>query len=99
MTAVRTWLLIVLAVYTVASVIAFTAYGLDKRAARSGRRRIPERKLHLLELCGGWPGAWVGQRVFRHKTIDRRYRLIFAFIIILHAAGWVGILVLWVRNW
>ena len=39
---------------------AFWAYGADKRRARRGSWRIPERTLFLLPL--------LGMRVFRHKT-------------------------------
>jgi uncharacterized membrane protein YsdA (DUF1294 family) len=38
---------------------------------------VPERTLHLLALLGGWPGAILGQRHFRHKT--RKVSFLFAF--------------------
>ena len=46
----------------------FVLYGVDKRRAGTGARRVPEATLHLLTLAGGWPGGLPGQRVFRHKT-------------------------------
>jgi uncharacterized membrane protein YsdA (DUF1294 family) len=63
--------------YVVLSVVTFVAYGLDKSAAEKGRWRTPESTLHLLSLAGGWPGALVGQRVFRHKTRKQPFRAIF----------------------
>lgn len=61
----------------VASVVAFGVYGFDKRAARDGRRRVPESTLHLLGLAGGWPGAFVAQQVFRHKTRKAGFQVVF----------------------
>ena len=65
------------AVYLAASVAAAIAYGTDKFAAQSGASRTPERTLHVLALMGGWPGALVAQRVFRHKS--RKPSFLFAF--------------------
>ena len=31
----------------------------------------------LLALLGGWPGAWLAQRCFRHKTVKPAFRRIF----------------------
>lgn len=47
---------------------AFVLFGLDKRYAVHGKRRIPERTLLLACCCAGAIGAWLGVRVFRHKT-------------------------------
>lgn len=82
----------VLTVYVVASVATFIVYWLDKRAARRGRRRIPEKTLHLFELFGGWPGAIIAQKKLRHKTVDPGFRLVFWTIVALHGVGWAGAL-------
>ena len=50
------------------NVIAFLAFGWDKRQAERHLSRIPERMLLLLALFGGALGALLGQQVFRHKT-------------------------------
>ena len=50
------------------NIIAFAAFGIDKRFAESGSRRIPEATLLQLALFGGSPGAYAGRHVFRHKT-------------------------------
>ena len=43
-------------------------YGADKRRARKGKWRVPEKTLFLLPLLGGSIGALLGMRVFHHKT-------------------------------
>lgn len=73
------------------SLIAFVAHGRDKRAARLGRRRTPERTLHLLELIGGWPGALLAMTVFHHKTRKTSYFLVTALIVLVWIV--VGMLV------
>ena len=53
----------------VVNVIAFLAYGDDKRRAkRPGARRTPEKTLLLLAAAFGSAGALLGMRVFHHKT-------------------------------
>ena len=66
------------------SLVCFFAYGLDKRQSRNGGRRVPERILHLMEFLGGWPGALLGQRQFRHKTKKVRYRIVFWLLVVVH---------------
>lgn len=71
------------------SLIAGLLFAFDKRAASRGRRRIPERSLHLVELLGGWPGAVVASRVFRHKSSKTRYQVILLAIAMLHITAWI----------
>ena len=70
--------------YVVLSVITFFAYGLDKRAAERRQWRTAESTLHLLALLGGWPGALIAQRVFRHKTIKQPFQTLFWLTVVVN---------------
>ena len=50
------------------NLVTFFVYGADKRRARQGKWRVPEKTLFLLPLLGGSVGALLGMRVFHHKT-------------------------------
>lgn len=76
--------------YLVVSVVAFVAIALDKRAARLGRWRTPEARLHLLEFLGGFPGSFAARQLARHKTRKLGYRVIFTLAVMVHLAGWGG---------
>jgi len=78
--------LVYLVVVAALSVATFVTYGLDKRRARQGGRRVSEKTLHMLGLCGGWPGALAGQRVFRHKTQKFTFRVVFWLCVCAHLA-------------
>jgi uncharacterized membrane protein YsdA (DUF1294 family) len=89
------WILIAGALYLPMSVVTALVYRVDKlraRAAGAGAavRRVPERTLHLLELCGGWPGALWARGHFRHKTRDRAFAAWFWAIGLAHALAWVA---------
>ncbi len=60
----------------------YGAYALDKRRARAGQWRLPEAWLHLLESLGGWPGAFLAQRRFRHKCSKGSYQALFWLIVL-----------------
>ena len=76
-------------VVVVMSLVCFIAYGFDKRQAINGGRRVSERTLHLMAFLGGWPGALMGQRQFRHKTQKVSFRIVFWILVALHI-GIVG---------
>lgn len=76
------WLL--LALPLAVSAFAFFAYRSDKRRAEAGAWRVPEATLHLLSLLGGWPGALLAQRAYRHKTAKLSFQVVFWGIVLLH---------------
>ena len=75
--------------YALASLLAFASFGWDKRQARVGGRRVPERRLHALALAGGFAGAWLGMLAFRHKTRKPAFRAVPLVAAALHAAAWI----------
>jgi uncharacterized membrane protein YsdA (DUF1294 family) len=75
------------AVYLAASLATAVAYGIDKAAAQSGAWRTSERTLHVLALLGGWPGALIAQRVFRHKSRKASFRFEFWATVALNCAA------------
>ena len=50
------------------SLVLLITMGTDKRFAKTGHRRIPEKRLFLLALFGGAVGGLLGMYAFRHKT-------------------------------
>lgn len=71
------------ACYAILSLYTFALYGIDKRRAVQGKYRIPEYRLLLPALLGGWAGAYFGSMTFRHKTAKKR----FAFMLLLTVTG------------
>ncbi len=60
--------LILLIAMTLVSLVAFFAYGLDKRKAKRGSWRTKESVLLGLGFFGGAIGALAGIKVYHHKT-------------------------------
>ncbi|MBY6185615.1 DUF1294 domain-containing protein [Marinobacter hydrocarbonoclasticus] len=83
--------LVALPIYLAMSLLTLLAFGLDKRRALTGGYRLPEKLLHTMELLGGWPGALVGARQFRHKTQKRAYLWVLFAIVLLHMLVWAAI--------
>lgn len=70
--------------FAVISLFTAALYWDDKRRARLAQRRIPESTLHVLELAGGWPAAFLAQRWLRHKNSKLSYQIVFWLIVALH---------------
>ncbi len=66
----------------VMSGITYLAYGWDKQQAREKQWRMPEAKLHFMELLGGWPGAFLAQRRLQHKCSKVSYQIGFWLIVL-----------------
>jgi uncharacterized membrane protein YsdA (DUF1294 family) len=78
----------------IASIVTFALYGWDKRQAGLQRWRVPEKRLHWLSLVGGWPGAIIGQRLFRHKTQKLSFKLMFWVAVLIHVLLIAGVVYL-----
>ena len=50
------------------NLLLFILMGIDKRAAKRKKWRIPERRLLTLGIIGGGIGGILGMLVFHHKT-------------------------------
>lgn len=75
--------------------LTYWIYAVDKRRAEEGLWRVSEANLHLLELLGGWPGAFLAQRRLRHKCSKGSYQFVFWFIVLLYQFAALDSL----RNW
>ncbi|HEX2854099.1 MAG TPA: DUF1294 domain-containing protein [Opitutaceae bacterium] len=66
------------------SALTFFSYRSDKRRAEAGEWRISESILHLESLLGGWPAAFLAQRVFRHKISKVSFQFFFWSTVTIH---------------
>ena len=70
------------------SIVTFFVFGWDKFKAKykekhESARRVPEKTLFLLAILGGSPGALLGMKVWRHKTLHKSFRYGIPAILIL----------------
>ena len=68
------------------NIATFFLYGIDKYKAKKGRWRISEATLLLMAVVGGSIGAWVGMRLWHHKTMHKKFKYGIPVIIILQVA-------------
>ena len=54
--------------------VAFIVYGIDKYKAKKAKWRISEATLLLLAVLGGSIGAWIGMKVWHHKTMHKKFK-------------------------
>ncbi|BCB05082.1 DUF1294 domain-containing protein [Bacillus sp. KH172YL63] len=64
--------------------IAFIMMGRDKRKAERHQYRISERVLWQVAILGGSVGAYLGMKVYRHKTKHKQFALGFPLLVMLH---------------
>ena len=54
--------------------ITFFTYGIDKWKAKRSKWRIPESTLLVMAVIGGSVGAWLGMKVWHHKTMHKKFK-------------------------
>ncbi|MCQ2200725.1 MAG: DUF1294 domain-containing protein [Bacteroidales bacterium] len=77
-----------LAYYLLAiNVITLIVYGVDKFKAIKNMWRIPEMTLLGLAAAGGALGAWLGMKMWHHKTQHRKFTILVPLFVVLWVAG------------
>jgi uncharacterized membrane protein YsdA (DUF1294 family) len=77
----------------VINLLAFGLMGLDKNRAKVRKRRISERTLIMSAVIGGALGAWIGMKIFRHKTKHPSFQFGIPALLILN----IGV-IYWVKT-
>ena len=77
---------ITLAYLLAINVATFLVYGIDKLNAKRAKWRIPAATLLLLAAAGGSIGAWLGMKVWHHKTLHMKFRYGVPIILLLQIA-------------
>ena len=75
----------------VVNVATFLLYGLDKQKARMNRWRIPEKVLLGVAVFGGTVGAYVGMRMFHHKTTKAKFYIGLPLIFMLQVVAVIAV--------
>lgn len=72
--------------------VSYLAMVIDKRRARLGLRRVPERTLLLLGLPAGGSGTWLAMLLIRHKSRKLTFQLQLAMVTLIAAGLWLLLL-------
>ena len=80
---------IVLIYLVIINVVTFFMYGIDKVKAKKSKWRIRETTLLSLAVLGGSIGAWLGMKVWHHKTQHKKFKFGVPAIIIIQLAIFV----------
>lgn len=67
----------------VMNLFTFLIMGIDKKKAKKGSWRVPEKTLFTLVALGGGIGGIAGMNIFKHKTKKTRFIIGFPLIIIM----------------
>lgn len=81
----KTIILVALAIIAIMNIAAFALMGHDKRCARQGKWRVPEKTLFLVTACFGGLGAVLGMKVFHHKTQHWYFKVFFPVLLFVQA--------------
>ena len=82
----QNYLHIALIYLAVTNVVTFFVYGIDKWKAKHSKWRINETQLLALAVLGGSIGAWLGMKVWHHKTQHKKFKYGVPAIIIIQLA-------------
>jgi len=85
-----------LAYFITVNVLGLVLFGIDKWKAKHDKWRISEATLLSVTVIGGSIGAWVGMKVWHHKTMHKKFKygipLVMAlqFVLLLFTLYWLN---------
>lgn len=93
----KTIILLALAIIAIMNIAAFVLMGHDKRCARQGKWRVPEKRLFLVTALFGGLGGVLGMKVFHHKTQHWYFRVFFPVLLVIQIVALAARVYLLVR--
>jgi len=87
----------VVLVYLIAvNALGLVLFGIDKWKAKHDKWRISEATLLSVTVIGGSIGAWVGMKVWHHKTMHKKFKygiplvMVLQFALLLFTLYWLN---------
>ena len=56
------------------NILTFFIYGIDKLKAKKSKWRVSENTLMGMAIIGGSIGAWLGMKIWHHKTLHKKFK-------------------------
>ncbi len=87
---------VVLAYFITVNVLSLVLFGIDKWKAKHDKWRISEATLLSVTAIGGSIGAWVGMKVWHHKTMHKKFKygiplvMVLQFSLLLFTLYWLN---------
>jgi hypothetical protein len=87
---------VVLAYFITVNVLGLVLFGIDKWKAKHDKWRISEATLLSVTAIGGSIGAWVGMKVWYHKTMHKKFKygiplvMVLQFVLLLFTLYWLN---------
>ena len=87
---------VVLAYFITVNVLGLILFGIDKWKAKHDKWRISEATLLSVTAIGGSIGAWVGMKVWHHKTMHKKFKygiplvMVLQFSLLLFTLYWLN---------
>lgn len=69
------------------NLLSLSLFGIDKWKAKHTKWRISEKTLLLVAAIGGSIGAWVGMKLWHHKTQHKKFKYGVPLIFIIQLAA------------
>ena len=82
-----TIIIFAIAVLAVMNLLSFILMAYDKRCARQGKWRVPEKTLFLATALFGGLGGVIGMQLLHHKTQHWYFKVFFPLLLILQIAA------------